>query len=188
MFKCKYLSASSKCHGQKAATHSYYILQNYMTQKFIKKTVLTKPLPRTESKRLLRIRASELTTGIRSVCSALQNSTCLSCSFRRSSVTPRALIPRARQAACSSLTVRVSTPSSAIICTMERKFDRVRAQNRGTTSTAQPSVKTATRGCCGNTKQPQLLPQLQHGQPTSKLLFLSAPLQISFIEMIIFVI
>lgn len=99
---------------------------------------------RTESKRLLRIktkiRAPELTTGIRPVYSVLQNHTCLSCSLRRSSVTPRALIPRARQAACSSLTVRVSTPSSAIICKMERKSDRVRAQNRGTTATAQPEA------------------------------------------------
>lgn len=42
--------------------------------------------------------------------------TCFSWSRRRSSVTPSARMPRARHAACSSLTLRLSTPSSAISC------------------------------------------------------------------------
>lgn len=42
--------------------------------------------------------------------------TCFSWSRRRSSVTPRARMPRARHAACSSLTLRLSTPSSEISC------------------------------------------------------------------------
>lgn len=45
---------------------------------------------------------------------ALQPHTCFSWSFRRSSVTPRARMPRARHADCNSLTFRLSTPSSAI--------------------------------------------------------------------------
>lgn len=135
MFKFKYLSASLKHHGQRQQPRATTYLQSTCDKSLLRrKTVLTKPFMRTESKWFLRIRtkirASELTTGIRSVYSVLQNHTCLSCSLRRSSVTPRALIPRARQAACSSLTVRVSTPSSAIICTMERKSDRVKSSKQ----------------------------------------------------------
>lgn len=42
--------------------------------------------------------------------------TWLSCSLRRSSVTPRDLIPRTRHAACTSFTLRLPTPSSAMSC------------------------------------------------------------------------
>lgn len=47
--------------------------------------------------------------------------TCFSWSRRRSSVTPRARMPRARHAACSSLTFRLSTPSSAISCQRKKE-------------------------------------------------------------------
>lgn len=50
---------------------------------------------------------------------ALPPHTCFSWSLRRSSVTPRARMPRARHADCNSLTFRLSTPSSAINCKRE---------------------------------------------------------------------